>query len=198
MIGLLLVLSLCRRSARCPQPFYFPNSEQFMGLSLECPLSYIGGLHQLSSPIYPTSCPWLGIHLAVGSRGPPPPGGWLRLAAHPPSGAVCNTAPSRASARQLRRFTRVWRLEPAPERLRRWMRTRVARSPYQVGCSCHTIKAISLSRTPYTPQLYSKLGIGHTEQSLCGTDSQITEHLPVILPPSMSQPERESGQTTFP
>ena len=62
-----------------------------------------------------------------------------------------NTTPSRGSARQLRRFTRVWHLEPARERFRRWMKTRVARPPYQVECSCQTTKTLSLSRAPYTP-----------------------------------------------
>ena len=68
-----------------------------------------------------------------------------------------NTTPSRGSARQLRRFTRVWHLEPARERFRRWMKTRVACPPYQVECSCQTTKALSLSRAPYTLHMHSNL-----------------------------------------
>ena len=104
-----------------------------------------------SSPIYPTSRPWLGIHLAFGSRGPPR--AWPLASFSTSSAQWCsvNTTPSQGSDRQLRRFTRVWRLEPARERFRRWMKTRVARPPYQVECSCQTTKALSLSRAPYTP-----------------------------------------------
>ena len=112
-----LVLSLCRRSARCPQPS-LPTSEQLIE-------SYL--------PV-PDQLPLAGKTL--GSRGPPPP--WPLAVFSSSSAQWCsvNTTPSRGSARQLRRFTGVWRLEPARERFRRWMKTRVARPPYQVECSC--------------------------------------------------------------
>ena len=93
------------------------------------------------------------MHLTVGSHGPPPP--WPLAAFSSLSAQWCsvNTTPSRGSARQLRRFTGVWLLEPARERFRRWMKTRVACPPYQLECSCQTTKALSLSRAPYSPLL---------------------------------------------
>ena len=95
--------------------------------------------------------------------GSPPP--WPLAAFSSSSAQWCsvNTTPSWGSARQPRRFTRVWRLEPARERFTRWMRSRAARPPYQVECSCQTTKALSLSRAPYTP------GVGWkpTERKWC-------------------------------
>ena len=156
--GLLLALSLHRRSVRCPQPSLLNSSWFEDGVSF----SYIGGLHQLSNPIYPTSRPWLGIHLAVGSRGPPPP--WPLAAFSSSSAQWCsvNTTPSRGSAHQLRRFARVWRLKPPHERFRRSIRTRIAHPPYQVKCSCGTTKVLSLSTGLFT--LYADLNY---VQKLC-------------------------------
>ena len=51
------------------------------------------------------------------------------------------------------------------------MKTRVARPPYQVGCSCQTTKALSLSRAPYTPNANPKLClVRHLDNYIKKTD----------------------------
>ena len=76
VIDLFLVLSLCRRSACCPQPT-LPTSEQLLVWAWST-LLLDWWLPPAISSISLTSCPWLGVHLAVGSRGSPPP--WLLAA----------------------------------------------------------------------------------------------------------------------
>ena len=56
--------------------------------------------------------------------------------------------PLNARPRLLRRGPGVWRLEPARERCRGWMRTSDARPPFQVECSSQTPKVLPVSRAP--------------------------------------------------
>ena len=144
--GLVTLQEVCPLSSAITSDFRAAH-----GLSLECPSPRL---------VASTSC-------RVQSTRPVAPGweytwplGPRPLAAFSSSSAQwcsVNTNPSRGSARQLRRLTRVWRLEPARERFRRWMKTRVACPPYQAECSCQTTKALSLSRTPYTPVCFPSL-----------------------------------------
>ena len=156
--GLLLVLSLCRWSASCPQPS-LPTSEQLMICAWSVLL-----LDWWSPPAIESNLPdqlalaGNTLGLAVGSRGPPPPCPLTVFSSSFAQWCRMNTTHSRGSARHLRRFTRVWHLEPARERFRRWMKTRVALPPYQVECSCQTTKALSLSRAPYTPSSFTIAG----------------------------------------
>ena len=70
------------------------------------------------------------------------------------SDAVLTSPLSRGLARLLRRGPGMWRLEPARERFRGWMRTSDARPPFQVECSSQTPKVLPLSRAPYTTLPY--------------------------------------------
>ena len=140
----LLVLSLSRRSACCPQPS-LPTSEELMVWAFECPsprlVASISYQAQSTQPVTP-GCEYTWPLVT-----------WTSSEFSSSSTQWCsvNTTPSRGLAHQLRRSTWVWHLEPTCERFRRWMRTRVAHPPYLVECSWQTTKALSLSSAPYIP-----------------------------------------------
>ena len=149
----------------------------------------------------PDQSPLAGIHLAVQSRGPPPP--WP-LAAFSSSSAQwysVNTTPSWGSACQLRRFTRVWRLKPTHERLRRWMKTRVVCPPCQAECSCQTTKVLSLSRAPYIPDESINRGLICPHVHSITQTKQIRHSCPRQVnvgnknTPSMHHPQRRNVTT---
>ena len=153
VIGLLLDFTLSRRSTRCPQPTLL-TSEQLMVWAW-CVLLDLWS--QLSSWVMCGPPPWLLVAfsrpppwLLVAFSRPPP---WLLVAFRSSSAQWCsvNTTPSRGSAHQLGGLPGcgAW-IEH--KRFRRWMRTRVACPPYQVGFSCQTTKVLSQSRAP-TPHL---------------------------------------------
>ena len=73
------------------------------------------------------------------------------LAAHPPSGAVWTLPPHEVQPASRGGLPGCGAWSQHTRDFRRWMRTRVARPPYQVECSCQTTKVPSLSRAPHTP-----------------------------------------------
>ena len=130
----------------------------------------------------PDQSPLAEIHLTVGSCGPPLPCPLAALSSSSAQWCSVSTTPSRGLASQLRQFSRMWRLVPAHERLRRWMRTRVACSPYQVECSCQTTKALSLSRAPYTPDWIFMFWIMWLRLVHCfiGCEKRESWHIPLL------------------
>ena len=148
--GLVTLQEVCQLSSAITSDFWTAH-----GLSLECPSPrLVASTSYRVQSAWPVALCW-EYTWPLGHVDLLRPGRWLRLAAHPPSGAVWTPPPPPPPPRylvcQLRRFNRVWRLEPARERLRGWMRTSVARPPNQVECNCQTTMALSLFRAPYTP-----------------------------------------------